>query len=147
MPFSPGSMWHSPRRTSPCRSQRGSPNVPLYLRPIVSDQTNEDRERTAHDLAVEEGRRRERVDGQLEAHQGRLDRINGSLERADKSLRAVASKVDEIAAQLGTREKLDKQRADDLEKTRKAGVTRLQLWLAAAAIAAPQLYQLVHGSH
>ena len=113
----------------------------------MSDQTNEERENTARNVAFEEGRRRERVDGQLEAHQTRLDRINGSLERADKSLRAVAEKVDGLAAQIGTRETLDKQRADDLEKARKAGVTRLQLWLAAGAIAAPQLYQLFHGSH
>ena len=101
----------------------------------------------ARDLAIEEGRRRERVDGVLHSHEARLDRINGSIDRTGQNVQALTSRIGDLAEQLRTREKLDEQRAKDLEAAKKGMVSRAQLWLAATAIAAPQLYQLLHGSH
>jgi hypothetical protein len=113
----------------------------------MEGQTSVQREQLAHDLAMEEGRRRERVDGQLDRHEVRLNRINGSVEHMNESLRALAGKVEGLAEMMRTREKLDRQRAEALDAAKKGTVTRVQLWLAAAAIVAPQLYQLLQGSH
>ena len=101
----------------------------------------------ARDLAIEEGRRRERAHGQIGSHEARLNRINGSIDNTGASLQTLAVRSDGLAEQMRTREKLDEQRTKDIDAAKKGMVSRAQLWLAAAAIVAPQVYQRLQGGH
>lgn len=86
----------------------------------VSEETEQQRIRRARDLAYEEGRRRQEVDGTLKNHEARLNAINGSIDRGTRATNELRESVrrlhDDFRAFLAdqrTRDEVAKFRATE----------------------------------
>lgn len=72
----------------------------------LSDESLSDHERKLRDLAMEEGRRRERVDQRLGSHEARLNAINGSIDRGNERIGRVEDKLDTLLTEMRTQKEL-----------------------------------------
>ena len=111
------------------------------------DETPQQRESKAVQLAEARGRRQQEVDGRLDEHDRRFERINGSIDRSaraqekvEERLSAVARKVDDVIAKLRSSEEVSAALA-------KAAVSRREFWLGVAAVVAVLAAALLQGGH
>lgn len=109
----------------------------------------------AHDLAVAEGVRRERVDNRLDGHESRLNALNGNLSRAGdnledlkRSLSAVSVKVDSVVAQLVTRDAVAEALKDAVQEANEKQISTKTFALGVFALLIPLIVLLVSlGGH
>jgi chromosome segregation ATPase len=78
----------------------------------------DERDRRAREIAFEEGRHRERIEGRLNSHEQRLNAINGSIDRAaeatealEETVRALHAQIEMLVNEQRTRDELEKFRA------------------------------------
>lgn len=83
----------------------------------------EERRTGDRERAIEEGRRRERVDGRLNSHEARLNAINGSIDRGTRAtnelrntVSALHEEVSTLVADLKTRDAIEAERAEQQAK-------------------------------
>jgi hypothetical protein len=97
-----------------------------------------EQQREAREIAQAEarGRRQQVVDGRLDEHDQRFDRINGSIDRAARAqeatetrLAGVERKVDHLIAKISAAEQVS-------EALARAAVSRREFWLGVAAVVA-----------
>ena len=83
-----------------------------------------ERIKAARDIAFEEGRHRERIEGRLNSHEARLNAINGSIDRGTKAtngLRLDVQKLHEEFSKLVEAQRVrDAVEADRTRQLRKA---------------------------
>lgn len=110
-------------------------------------ETEQSPEAKAIQLAEQRGRRQQVVDGRLDEHDRRFERINGSIDRAalaqeatETRLAGVERKVDEVIAKLKTSEEVSGALA-------KAAVSRREFWMGVAAVVAVLVASLLQGVH
>lgn len=113
----------------------------------MAEETPEERERKAIQLAEQRGRRQQVVDGRLDEHDKRFARINGSIDRAalaqeqtEKRLAGVEQKVDQVISKIQTAEEVSSALA-------KAAVSRREFWLGVATVVAALGGALLGGGH
>ena len=113
----------------------------------MPEETEQERERKAIQLAEARGRRQQVVDGRLDEHDQRFARINGSIDRAaaaqertEKRLGGVERKVDEVIAKMQTAEQVSAALA-------KAAVSRREFWLGVAVVVTPILAVILQSGH
>lgn len=110
-------------------------------------ETEQNREKRAIELAEARGRRQQVVDGRLDEHDRRFERINGSIDRAARAqeatetrLAGVERKVDQVIAKLRTSEEVSSALA-------KAAVSRREFWMGVAAVVVVLVASLLQGVH
>jgi hypothetical protein len=113
----------------------------------MAEETVEERERKAIQLAEQRGRRQQIVDGRLDEHDKRFARINGSIDRAaqaqeqtEKRLAGVEKKVDQVISKMQTAEEVSSALA-------KAAVSRREFWLGVGTVVAALGGALLGGGH
>jgi sugar-specific transcriptional regulator TrmB len=111
------------------------------------DETPQQRETKAIQLAEARGRRQQEVDGRLDEHDRRFARINGSIDRSARAqeatesrLAALERKVDQVIAKMKTADEVSGALA-------KAAVSRREFWLGVAAVVAVLVASLLQGAH
>jgi sugar-specific transcriptional regulator TrmB len=111
------------------------------------DETPQQRESKAVQLAEARGRRQQEVDGRLDEHDRRFERINGSIDRSARAqektesrLATLEGKVDRVIAKMQTAEHVS-------EALAKAAVSRREFWLGVAAVVAVLAAALLQGAH
>jgi sugar-specific transcriptional regulator TrmB len=113
----------------------------------MPDETPQQRETKAIQLAEARGRRQQEVDGRLDEADRRFARINGSIDRAaaaqeltETRLAGLERKVDQVIAKMRTAEEVSGALA-------KAAVSRREFWLGVAAVVAVLLASFLQGAH
>lgn len=112
---------------------------------MPDSQTPEQREAKAILLAESRGRRQQEVDGRLDGHDQRFDRINGSIERSaraqeatNRELSAVKKGLADVVTKLEMGEAVSAALA-------KAAVSRREFWLGVAAVVAVLVGAIIQG--
>lgn len=110
-------------------------------------ETEQQRDAKAIQLAEQRGRRQQEVDGRLEEHDRRFERINGSIDRSARAQEAVEQrmggverKVDQVIAKLKTGEEVSAALS-------KAAVSRREFWMGVAAVVAVLLGAILQTGH
>lgn len=111
------------------------------------DESNEQREMRARDLAIEEGRRRERVDGQLNSHELRLNAINGSIERGATATANLKTSVDELRDEIHTKNAVDTALHAAIATANEKQISTRAFTLGVLAILIPMIVLLAHAAH
>jgi hypothetical protein len=111
------------------------------------EETAQDRERKEIQQAEARGRRQQVVDGRLDEHDKRFERINGSIDRAalaqeqtEKRFAGVERKIDQVISKMQTAEDVSSALA-------KAAVSRREFWLGVATVVAALTGALLGGGH
>jgi sugar-specific transcriptional regulator TrmB len=110
------------------------------------DETSQQRETKAIQLAEARGRRQQEVDGRLNEHDRRFERINGSIERSARAqeqfgqkLAGVDRRVEEVLSKMKTAEAVSKALAQSAQDAVSKQLSRREFWLGVAAITAALL--------
>ncbi|HSZ70260.1 MAG TPA: hypothetical protein VK756_07850 [Solirubrobacteraceae bacterium] len=113
----------------------------------MPEETEQQREAKALQLAEARGRRQQVVDGRLDEHDRRFERINGSIDRSadaqektETRLAGLERKVDQVIAKMKTADEVSGALA-------KAAVSRREFWLGVAAVVAVLVASLLQGAH
>jgi chromosome segregation ATPase len=113
----------------------------------MPEETAQERERKAIQLAEQRGRRQQEVDGRLDEHDRRFDRINGSIERSaraqegtNRELGALKKGLEDVVAKLETGEAVSAALA-------KAAVSRREFWMGVLVVVATLAGALLGGGH
>jgi sugar-specific transcriptional regulator TrmB len=103
-----------------------------------NDQQRADRAVT---LARAQGRREAEVDGRLDAHEKRLNAINGSIDRAAKrseetthGLSQLSEKVDALIAQQHTREAVADALRQEVKRANEKQIGKIGFYISTAAV-------------
>jgi hypothetical protein len=113
----------------------------------MPEETEQQREAKALQLAEARGRRQQVVDSRLDEADRRFERINGSIDRAaaaqektETRLAGLERKVDQVIAKMKAADEVSGALA-------KAAVSRREFWLGVAAVVAVLLASLLQGAH
>lgn len=114
---------------------------------MPDDETSQQREAKALRLAEERGRRQQEVDGRLDEHDRRFERINGSIDRSanaqeatNRALNGVKEGLDDVVAKLETAEAVSAALG-------KATVSRREFWMGVAAVVAVLVASILQKVH
>ncbi len=112
----------------------------------MPDESPQQREAKAVQLAEARGRRQQVVDGRLDDHDRRLDAINGSIERSARAQEHLGEKVagvenglKEVLAKMKTAEAVSSALAKSAQDAVSKQLSRREFWLGVAAITAALL--------
>jgi sugar-specific transcriptional regulator TrmB len=118
------------------------------------EETPEQREAKAVQLAEARGRRQQEVDGRLDEHDRRLKAINGSIERSARAQEELGSKVagverrvDEVLAKMETAERVSTALARAAQDAVTKQLSRREFWLGVAAVVAVFGAAFLQGGH
>jgi sugar-specific transcriptional regulator TrmB len=113
---------------------------------MTLDETPQQRESKAVQLAEARGRRQQEVDGRLDGHDERFDRLNGSIDRAARAqehlgekVAAVENGLKEVLAKMKTAEAVSSVLAKSAQDAVSKQLSRREFWLGVAAITAALL--------
>jgi hypothetical protein len=119
---------------------------------VPNVQSELERLRTARDLAFEEGRHRERIEGRLNNHEIRLNAINGSIDRGTNatldlqaSIGALHGEITRLTNAFELREALEKdrieahkaaeaRRTDQLREANEKQISNRSFWIGVGMI-------------
>src|SRR6202140_1643356 len=105
----------------------------------MADETLQQREAKAIQLAEERGRRQQIVDGRLDEHDRRLAAINGSIDRAARAQEEMGRRLDGALAKMQAAEDISTALAKSARDAVTKQLSRREFWLGVLAIAAALL--------